>query len=177
MTDSLGSIVHTVETSESGMTRREWELGERVAELETELSERIERERIRELELASQRHELEVRFAYNAMLEERVLDHQQQIEFLHRHIDAESQRFNDERQRGAAELTAEREHVAAAQREVAEIRLEMEAVERSRDDVQRELDAERRRFSYRVVQRVATRLKKHRLLSAVLRRASRVVTG
>jgi len=177
MTERLGSIVHTLDVSEPALSRREWELRERVEELEAELAERLERERIRELELVSQRHELEVRFAYNAMLEERVVDHANQIGLLHGHINAAAEHYATERQRVdaefhalAAELAAEREHLAQARRTI-------EEVERERDGTQNELAAERSRLSYRMVQRVTSRVKKHRYLSALLRRTARLVRG
>jgi hypothetical protein len=50
-------------------SREKWELLERIADLETELAERMERDHIRELEIAALRHELELRFAYNSSLE------------------------------------------------------------------------------------------------------------
>jgi hypothetical protein len=177
VTDSRERVVHTAEPAGSDLARRDWELRERVGELQAELSERIERERIRELELASQRHELEIRFAYNATLEQRVLEHQQQIAWLQSHLEHEAQRFagehqrlTDEIERGAEALAVERERVAEHQRAV-------DWFQRERDLAREELAAERRRVSYRAVQRVANWVRKHRVLSAVLRRAARVVSG
>lgn len=152
MTDSFDSIVHTLDAPEPALARREWELRERIDELQSALTERIERERIRELELMSQRHELEVRFTYNAMLEERVVDHADQIAWLHKHADGEAERFAVQDRRIATEH------------------------ERERDEIRAELDAERRRLSYRVVQRLVSRMKKHRVISALLRRAARVIS-
>ena len=151
MTDSFDSIVHTLDAPEPAFARREWELCERIDELQSALTERIERERIRELELMSQRHELEVRFTYNAMLEERVVDHADQIAWLHKHADGEAGRF-----------AAEARYANQFQRE--------------RDEIRAELDAERRRLSYRVVQRLVSRMKKHRVIFALLRRAARVIS-
>jgi colicin import membrane protein len=170
MTDSLESVVQTAEASGPALARREWELRERVAELQSELGERIERERIRELELASQRRELEVRFAYNAALEQRVLEHQHQVEWLHGQFALQAQSFAAEHQRVADEFAAERERVAELQRAI-------EAIQRERDDARAELDAERRRVSSRAVQRWTSRVKKHRVLFAMLRRTARVISG
>ena len=177
MTDSLGSVLHTLDASEPALSRREWELRERVDELESELAERLERERIRELELVSQRHELEVRFAYNAMLEERVVDHANQVHLLHGHINAAAEHYAAERQRVdadfhalAAELAAEREHVAEVQRA-------LEEAQRERDEARVELAAERQRLSYRAVQGLANRIRRHRYLSAILRRTARLFRG
>ena len=177
MTDSRERVVHTAEPAGSDLTRRDWELRERVGELQAELSERIERERIRELELASQRHELEIRFAYNATLEQRVLEHQQQIAWLQSHLEHEAQRFAGEHQRLVEEIERSAEALAFERERVAEHQRAVDWFQHERDYVREELAAERRRVSYRVVQRAANWLRKHRVLSAVLRRAARVVGG
>src|SRR5262245_51401162 len=110
--------------SESALARREWELRERVAELESELEERIERERIRELELASQRRELEVRFAYNAALEQRVVERVQEVDWMHEQFARQAEGFAAEREHTARELEGERarvehfaQHAAAVEHE------------------------------------------------------------
>jgi hypothetical protein len=126
-----------------------------VDELQAQRDLRIQRERIHELEIAAQRRELDVRFAFEATLEQRLLEYQRQIESLHAHVDIEVQR------RFAAELCAEREHVAEARRQ--------------RDDIVRELDAERRRISYRTVQRVVIPVTKGRAFFAMLRRTARAI--
>lgn len=169
MTDSWERVVHTAEPSGPALARREWELRERVAELESDLAERIERERIRELELVSQRSELNVRFAYNAALEQRVLEHQRQVEWLHDQFALQAQGFAAEHQRIADECAAERERAA-------ELRRTIEAVQRERDEVRAEFDAERRRVSYQAVQRLITRARKHRVVFAMLRRTARVIS-
>jgi chromosome segregation ATPase len=188
VTDSWERVVQAPEGSVPALGRREWELRERVAELESEVAERIERERIRELELGSQRRELEVRFAYNAALEQRVLEHQQQIEWLHGQFErqhqgnvAEQQRVAEENQRVVDQLTAERERLGEAltlERErVAEHQRAVEWFQHERDEVRRELDAERRRLSYRLVQRATTWVNRHRFLKGVLRRFARLAGG
>ena len=177
MTDSWERVVRTSEPAGADLTRRDWELRERVGEMQAELAERIERERIRELELASQRHELEIRFAYNATLEQRVLEHQQQIAWLHGHLEHESQRFAAELQRLAEEIERAAEALAVERERVAEHQRAVDWFQRERDLVRSELEAERRRMSYRAVQRVATWVRKHRVLSGLLRRSARVVSG
>ena len=177
MTDSWERVVHTSEPAGSDLTRRDWELRERVGELQAELSERIERERIRELELASQRHELEIRFAYNATLEQRVLEHQQQIAWLQGHLESEERRFGSEHQRLAEEIERGAEALRLERERVAEHQRAVDWFQRERDSARAELDAERQRVSYRVVQRGTAWLRRHRILSAVLRRAARVVRG
>jgi hypothetical protein len=49
--------------------RRLWEAQERLAEVEVQLAESLERDRIRALELAALRRDLDVKGAYNDMLE------------------------------------------------------------------------------------------------------------
>jgi hypothetical protein len=177
VTDSWERVVHTSETVGSDLSRRDWELRERVGELEAELSERIERERIRELELSSQRHELEVRFAYNATLEQRVLEHQRQIEWLQGHLESEEHRFAAEHQQLTEEIERSAEALAVERERVAEHQRAVDWFQRERDLARAELDAERQRVSYRAVQRVTSWARRHRILSALFRRAARVVSG
>jgi hypothetical protein len=147
--------IPTPEGSRSALTRRVCELRELADSLQSQQNELVERERIHELEIVAQRRELEVRFAFEATLEERLLDYQREIERLHAQVEMEVQR------RFAAELLAESARVAQAQRE--------------RDDVRRELDAERRRISYRAVQRAVVPITKGRAVFAKLRRTGRVM--
>jgi hypothetical protein len=160
----------TAEVSDAALARRAWDLRERVAELETELDQRIERDRIRELELASQRRELEVRFAYNAALEQRVLEHKQELDWMHQQFAAQAQGIASEQERAAGEIAAERERVSAEHERA-------ERLERERDAVLWELAAERGRVSYQLVQRVAARARKHRVVYVTLRRTARVFSG
>jgi hypothetical protein len=123
-------------------------------ELVDELQARLaDRERIHELELVAQRRELEVRFAFEATLEQQLRDYQQQVEQAHAETDAH--------RRVAAEVPAERENAAKAVRE--------------REEVARVLEAERRRISYRAMQSVVAQVKKRRLLFAASRKAARVI--
>jgi hypothetical protein len=155
VTDRAHDAIRTSEASVGDLTLRVCELQGLVDELQAQRDLRSQSERIHELEIASQRRELDVRFAFEATLEQRLLECQQQIESLHAHVDIEVQR------RFAAQLSVEREHVLEAQRE--------------RDDVRRELDAERQRISYRTAQRVVIPVTKGRAFFAMLRRTARVI--
>jgi uncharacterized coiled-coil DUF342 family protein len=135
---------------------------------------RVDRDRILDLEIEAQRRELEVRFSYEAALEERLLDFQHQIESLHGHIAARERDFSVERQRLMDELTVATTQTAEALKARDDARREREAahdelerahrehddVHHERDGLQHELDAERRRISYRIVQRVIAEMKK-----------------
>jgi hypothetical protein len=87
----------------SQSSRENWELMERVAELEAVLAERDERDRIRELEISALRHELELRLAYSSSLE-RALEEQRTLNEITRLLESE---------RSRADVA---EHVLAAER-------------------------------------------------------------
>jgi len=158
------------EMSDAVLARRAWDLSERVAELEAELDQRIERDRIRELELSSLRRELDVRFAYNAALEERVLEHKQQIDWMHQQFALQVQGFAADQERAAQELAVERERGH-------EQRQRADALEGDVAGLRAELDAERGRVSYRLVQRITRRAQKHRVVFVTLRRTARSLGG
>jgi hypothetical protein len=79
-----------------------WELMERITELETTLAEREERDRIRELEIAALRHELELRFAYNSSLE-KALEEQRTLTEVTRLFESERVRADHAERTLAAE--------------------------------------------------------------------------
>jgi hypothetical protein len=135
--------------------RRLDDLHELVGKLQAQRDAFVQRERVYELEIVSQRRELEVRFAFEVTLEERLLEYRQQIESLRAEVEIEVER------RFAAQLATERERVSEAQRE--------------RDEIRRELEAERRRISYRTVQRVVVEMTKGRAFLATLRRNARTI--
>jgi hypothetical protein len=87
----------------SQSSRENWELMERVAELEAVLAERDERDRIRELEISALRHELELRLAYSSSLEQ-ALEEQRTLNEITRLLESE---------RSRADVA---EHVLAAER-------------------------------------------------------------
>jgi chromosome segregation ATPase len=137
-------------------TRREHELCELVARLEAKLADFAEREQVHELEIAAQRRELAVRFEYEAALEERLRECREQIERL---AENEQGRVTAERRRLAGELADEQQRAEHARVE--------------RDRVQAELDAERRRVSYRAAQGVLGWLQEHRVAHGVARELAR----
>jgi DNA primase len=85
MSSGADDQVPNVSASGESSTRVEWDLAERVAELEAQLAERLERERIRELEITALHNELELRFAYNSALEKTAADQRAQIDWLTSH--------------------------------------------------------------------------------------------
>jgi hypothetical protein len=99
--DNSGESV-TEHASES--LRESWGLMERIADLETQLAEREERDRIRELEITALRHELELRFAYNGALEE-ALEEQRNINRITALFESERIRADQAEQLLAAERT------------------------------------------------------------------------
>lgn len=70
------------------MTRREWDLAEKVAELDTRLAAAIEATTLREIEIRSLRQELELRMTYNKHLEELAEERLREVEWLRRSLDA-----------------------------------------------------------------------------------------
>jgi chromosome segregation ATPase len=160
VTESAHDMVRTSEAPERDLTQRALtqrvnDLRDQVDDLRTERDALVQRERIHELEIVAQRRELDLRFAFEATLEERLLEYQRRIDALHAHLEVEVQH------RFAAELATVREHIAHAQRE--------------RDAVRGELDAERQRLSYRAVQPVALQMTKSRAVVTTLRRTARVI--
>jgi hypothetical protein len=168
--DNRERAAHTTELSDTVLARRAWTSQERVTELETELDQRIERERIRELELASLRRELEVRFAYNATLEQRMLDHKQQLDWMHEQFALQAQGYAAELERVSQQLVEERARIDEQHRHADELAHELEAV-------RSELAAERARVSYRLVQRLTRRTQNHRVVFVTLRRTARSLSG
>ena len=137
------------------VSHTEWELMERVSELETQLAEGAERDHVRDLEISSLRHELELRFAYNSYLEKAVQEQKERVEYLQTHLDqlthvfaAESASLN-----AAARAEADRADAASA-------RGDAEAA--GRREAERLLLAERSRISYRLVLWLLTPLARRR---------------
>jgi hypothetical protein len=134
-----------------------------------------DRERIQELEFDAQRRELEVRFAYEETLERRLLESEKRVEALQGRIATEAQRIAVERQRLAAQSAEERARAVDARRALDETRRELDRVRRERDAVRQELDAERQRLSYRVVQSLVAKVKKRRVVLALIRRIAQSI--
>jgi hypothetical protein len=143
-------MIRTAAASEWEFLCRVNDLHELVDQLQTQRDALVHRERIHELEIVAQRRELELRFVFEATLEERLRECQQQIEVLHTRTETDMQR------RFAIELAAERDRTAEAQRE--------------RDEIRRELGAERQRISYRTVQRVVVPVTRGRVFFAKLQK-------
>lgn len=97
---------------EHPMTRSEWELAERVSELEARLEEAMRSAALREIELDSLRHELELRMAYNGHLEDLASERQKQIDWFRRHAGpiASVVELNDDDVR--TQLLAERQRIS-----------------------------------------------------------------
>jgi len=97
---------------EQPLTRREWELAERVSELEARLEESNRSAALREIELQSLRHELELRMAYNSHLEDLASERQKQIDWFRRHAGpiASVVELNDDDVR--TQLLAERQRIS-----------------------------------------------------------------
>lgn len=122
-------------------TRLEWELSERVAELERQLRGMVEVERTREAELLALKQELDLRMSHAALLEKVSAERQTQIEWSNQHITGLS-----------AELEAQRSRA------------------RQFED---ELNAERRRTSYQLVQMIVSRYPRSRGMR-ILKQVARV---
>ena len=133
---------------ESGrMTRREWELSERLSELENSLASRIERDEIREIEIRSLRAEVELRIAYNAALEQEL---------------ASTEQLAEERLQRIGWLQGHLDHLVS---------IPTLAPILSEDDARAELLAERQRLSHRIVDRIS----RHRRLFDTARGAVGVI--
>lgn len=146
--------------------RAAWELEERVADLEAELAQRVEREVQRDAEITALRHELELRASQDAAREERLAFSEdrnevqrQDLEWLKQHLDDLTRQFGDlqatlrDGEAGARvgfdrERAAERAALAAARQQGRELQAALERCEQT-------LAEERSRVSYRIVQKAA----------------------
>jgi hypothetical protein len=131
------------------LTRQAWELNERVTELESELAEQVERARVRELEISALHKDVALKTAYHDALERSAAERQQQIEWFHAHVNAQSTQLTEQVHR--AEHAEKMWHAAVA-----------------------ELAAERARISYRIAQRLIAAAKRRRLMFGLISRAMRV---
>jgi hypothetical protein len=126
-----------------------WDLAEQVSTLQARLNELLERERVRELELAALRKDVEVKAAYNTMLERAAGENRELIDWLRSRLDD-------------VQGVLEPEHERSAQ------------LERSLDAAARELQLERQRISYRLAQRVIVPVARRPRLFALARRLGRL---
>lgn len=127
-----------------GAGRRIWELEESVAELTARAAESVERERVQTLEIAALRRDLDVKAAYNVMLERASLERKEHVAWLEATLDEE---------RRTRELATQR----------------AEQAERALQRVHQELCAERARRSYRLMQAMIARLASRPILSRIVR--------
>jgi hypothetical protein len=162
-----------LETTGSNMTRKEWDLSERVTELQGQLTERVERERVRELEISSLRHELELRFGYNSALERNAVERQGHIDRLDAHIEQITNVFSAEMTRLSAEVATERHRLEQANLRIAAETARADEAVSALAAAEQTILAERQRISYRLV----TRLTERRFAFGLLRWAAGVVAG
>ena len=96
-------------------TRLEWELSERVADLDKQLRGMAEAGRIREVELLSLKQELELRMAHCVLLEAVAEERKAQIEWFNQQVDSLRSEAKMERARAKqleGELRAERQRLS-----------------------------------------------------------------
>ncbi len=140
---SDGVVVQGPQTT----ARQIWDLEEQIAELSRQVAEAVERERLHTLESLALKRDLEVKSAYNLMLERSAVDRQQHIEWLQSSLDSER--------------AARTEALSRAE----------EAQLRARR-AEEELSAERSRASFILTQRMIAWLTRRRLLFRVAQRAA-----
>jgi hypothetical protein len=85
-----------------------WEAADRIAELEAICAEQIERERVREVEIAALRRDIDVKVAYAAALEKAADERHDYVTWLQSRYEEASKRATELE----AELTAERARVS-----------------------------------------------------------------
>jgi hypothetical protein len=171
LTDQDGAAADAVNAA---LRREVYELSEEAAELRSKLTTRVNSARIHELELASARQDLEVKAAYNVMLERAALERQADIAHLHAHIaslSAISAQVAPAVERAAtseAGLAQEQTRADDAERRLLDLTARMLITER-------ELAAFRRRTSTLVAERMAQRFHRHGLLYRFGQRALRAL--
>lgn len=97
---------------EQPMTRREWELAERVVELEGRLGEVSHSETMREIEVQAIRHELDLQMAYNRHLEQLLSERQLQIDWFRIHAGPLSSVAVMDEEDARLQLLAERQRIS-----------------------------------------------------------------
>lgn len=138
--DSAEDGARNLEVAPSKLSRAEWDLMERVAELEGQLAERVERERVREIEISSLRHELELRFEHNSSLDRSLREARQRVEWMQSHIDHITRVFATESANSQTALVSERRRA--------------DDESQARRQAEEALAAERARIAYRLFQRL-----------------------
>ena len=145
----------STEVKSERTTRREWELSEKVVELERALASRIERDEIREMEIKSLRSELDLRVAYNTALEQQKAALEQQKASLEQ-LAQERLELANERLQVAQERLHHIEWLKGHLDHLVSIPALAPVL--SEEDARAALVAERQRLSYRIV----ARLSRHR---------------
>jgi chromosome segregation ATPase len=159
MTSVAGTAKGSEDSSLALQLKREiYELHERTAELEGELAEQIERGRRATLELSAARRDLEVKEAYNLMLERIAGERAGHIETLQRQLTV----VGDETVALKKRTHRQRRRAIEAQRQVARLRVSL-------DEAKTQLEVERSRTSHRLADEVATKLQRHRMVHALAR--------
>jgi hypothetical protein len=137
-------------TRQRDEARALFEARERLEEVDAQLRARLQADRLRELELQAARRDLDVKSAYNTMLERTLTERQGDLEWARQRLDQFQHELN----------------AATARAEHAEIHVA---------SLSAELAAERNRVSSRVVAHWVGRLGSRPLLFRVARRTVRVV--
>jgi chromosome segregation ATPase len=159
MTGVEGTAEGSEDSSLALRLKREiYELHERTADLEGELAEQIERGRGAALELAAARRDLEVKEAYNLMLERVAGERGAHIESLQRQLDVASGVAADLRKR----TRRQRRRAMKAQRGMERLRCTL-------DEANAQLEIERSKTSHRIADALVAKLQRHRILHALAR--------
>ena len=151
-TKFVNGVASATSRRERDVARSLFETREQLEEVRSQLRFRVEAERMRELELQAARRDIEVKSAYNLMLERSLSDRQVDLEWTRQRID---------------HLTHELSGMAT--------RAESSELHAAR--LGAELAAERSRVSSRLVSYWVARLSKRRLVFGVVRRLLGAVHG
>jgi hypothetical protein len=144
-----------LELAQPLQARAKWDLVERLADLEKQLVEQAERDQIKELEIGSLRHELQLRLSYNSHLERLAMEQRERIDYLQGQLGHLTDTFAAESAAARAALDAER-----ARTDAERARADAEtSARRAAEDL---LKAERARISYRLTQRLLSPLSRRR---------------
>jgi GT2 family glycosyltransferase len=144
----------------------------RIGEVESKPSESFDSAEPLELEIAALRRELEVRLAYNASMEQTILEMRRHIDWLHRHVENVIAGFDAE-QKHAEELKAEQRRFADTQASLEVAEHALTTTKQTLEAIEQTLAEERGRASYIAVERLISRISDHPVLLGWLDRAAR----
>jgi len=163
MTAIEASVEGSKESSFDLQHKREiYELQERLAAVEGELAEQIERGRTTGLELSAARRDLEVKEAYNLMLERVAGERQVHIETLQGQLGVT-----------AEEVAAIKKRAQVQRRRALKAQRDKQRLRRRIDAVTADLEIELSKSSHRVADAVVAQLERHRIVYALARPALR----